>query len=76
VAEPEDGEPLVNAIAGTLSIIGALMERADIATIDDFASALGVYLTVTREAAPKEAAIISKWVLALREAAAASHDPN
>lgn len=63
-------DPLIGAMGGTLGIIGALLERANVATIDEFAGALRIYGTVTNERNPDEAAIIGQWVVALEELAA------
>lgn len=71
-----DGDPLIRAIGGALGIVGALLERAEIATIDEFASALGIYGAATRETAPDEAEIIAQWVLGLLELAAQQKGSN
>jgi hypothetical protein len=59
-----------------LGIIGALMERANIATIDELAGALGIYGAVTNETDPDQSAFIAQWVLALHELAGDRTDKN
>jgi hypothetical protein len=71
-----EGDPLIRAIGGALGIVGALLERAEIATIDEFASALSIYGAATRETAPDEAEIIAQWVLTLLELAAQQSGSN
>lgn len=71
-----DHASLIRAIGGAFGIIGALMERADVATLDEFASALAIYGAATNETDADEGAIIAQWVLALHEQAAGRSDSN
>ncbi|WP_093085938.1 hypothetical protein [Sphingobium sp. AP50] len=72
-AEPD---PLVAAIGGALDIIAALMERAQVASVEEFASALGVYGKVTGETNPEAGAIIAQWTSTLHQLAASRHEKN
>ncbi|MBB4049347.1 MULTISPECIES: hypothetical protein [Sphingomonadaceae] len=74
--EPEDKDPVVSAIGGTLGIIGALLARAGVASLEEFAGALSVYARVTRETDPDQAEILDQWVSMLRTLAARSAPPN
>lgn len=74
--DASDTDPIVKAIGGTLGIIGALLERADVASLDEFAGALGVYARVTQESDPAQAAILDQWVTMLRTLAARSSPSN
>jgi hypothetical protein len=69
-------DPVIRAIGGTLGIVGAFLERANIATIDELAGALGIYGAATNETDPEQAAVIAQWVLGLHELASARHDKN
>jgi hypothetical protein len=74
--ERPEPDALIRAIGGTLGIVGALMERANIATIDEFAGALALYGAATNETSPDEAAIIAQWVMTLHELAGDRHEKN
>ena len=71
-----DNDALIRAMGGALGIIGALLERADVATLNEFAGALRVYATVTRETDAAESEIVGQWAVALLDLAARQHNSN
>ena len=60
---------LVKAIGGALAVVSALLEKSGVATTDDFAQALGIYATVSKNENEDEGLALAYWAATLRDVA-------
>ena len=56
-------------IGGALAVVSALLEKSGIATTDDFAQALGIYATVSKNENEDEGLALAYWAATLRDVA-------
>jgi hypothetical protein len=59
----------VRAMGGALAVLGALMGRKGIASVEEISGVLGVYAVTTAETSPDEGLILGYWAALLRDAA-------
>ncbi len=71
MADSADYRELVAAQGKLVVFIASLLQRADVARMEDFASLLGAFAETVEETEPGEGALLQSWASAVR--AASSH---
>lgn len=71
MADPPDYRELAAAQGKFVVFLASLLQRADVARMEDFASLLATFAETVEETEPGEGALLKSWASAVR--AAGSH---